>query len=310
MRDTLQSPRETALPPIISLFAKRPPHFPVPLGDPRAVARRRGQGRPSAGACALPLTGASTAALSRQSGSGWCHRAVLLMLIGTMTAGVPGTASPAHAEPVAVHPDAPPYADDVAEAARRFGIPGAWIDAVIRVESDGDRRSVSSKGAMGLMQLMPENWAEMRARLGLGSDPFDPHDNILAGTALLRDLHDRYGAPGFLSAYNAGPGRYEDYRDRHRPLPAETVAYVARLGPLMVGDVTAIGAGIAMIDPFAWANAPLFVGHARGSDSVLPAAARPSPDGTPPPIRVSDLSAIAPQSDGLFIPLATRVSAP
>ena len=59
------------------------------------------------------------------------------------------------------------------------------------------------------MQIMPQTWAELRARYGLGTDPYDPHDNILAGAAYIRELHDRYGAPGFLAAYNAGPGRYE-----------------------------------------------------------------------------------------------------
>ncbi|MHC2191232.1 soluble lytic murein transglycosylase-like protein [Bradyrhizobium diazoefficiens] len=101
----------------------------------------------------------------------------------------------------------------------------------MRVESNGDRRAVSPKGALGLMQLMPKTWADMRARYGLGRDPFDPRDNILAGAAFLRELHDRYGSPGFLAAYNAGPGRYEEFRDRHRPLPAETTAYVAAIVP-------------------------------------------------------------------------------
>ena len=46
---------------------------------------------------------------------------------------------------------------------------------------------------MGLMQIMPKTWAELRARYGLGADPFDPRDNILAGAAYIRELHDRYG---------------------------------------------------------------------------------------------------------------------
>ena len=68
---------------------------------------------------------------------------------------------------------------------------------------------------------------------GLGADPFDPHDNILAGAAYLRELHDRYGSPGFLAAYNAGPARYEDHLATGQPLPAETRAYVALLAPLI-----------------------------------------------------------------------------
>jgi len=101
----------------------------------------------------------------------------------------------------------------------------------MRIESGGNRRAVSPAGAMGLMQLMPETWATFRIRYHLGRDPFDPHDNIFAAAAFLRELRDRYGSPGFLAAYNAGPARYEVYRDRHRPLPAETVAYVKALAP-------------------------------------------------------------------------------
>lgn len=133
-------------------------------------------------------------------------------------------------------------ADYVREAAQRFGIPEAWIHAVIRIESAGRIRAVSSAGAMGLMQLMPGTWARQRARYGLGSDPFDPRDNILAGTAYLREMYDRYGRGGFLAAYNAGPGRYEEWRDRGRPLPLETRRYVASIAPLLQGGNITIAA--------------------------------------------------------------------
>ena len=113
-------------------------------------------------------------------------------------------------------------------AAARFALPGELVRAVIAAESDGRPDAVSSAGAMGLMQLMPGTWAMLRARLGLGADPFEPGDNILAGAAYLRELLDRYGDPGFLAAYNAGPGRYEQSL-AGRPLPAETQAYVARI---------------------------------------------------------------------------------
>ena len=79
------------------------------------------------------------------------------------------------------------------EAAQRFAIPASWIRAVMRVESFGDPRALSPKGAMGLMQIMPDTWSELRSRHGLGADPYDPHDNIIAGAAYLRELHDRYG---------------------------------------------------------------------------------------------------------------------
>jgi soluble lytic murein transglycosylase-like protein len=74
-----------------------------------------------------------------------------------------------------------------------------------RRHSRRKRRAISPKGAIGLMQPMPGNWANLQVRYGLGRDPFDPHDNILAGDAFLREMFDRYGSPGFPAAYNAGP---------------------------------------------------------------------------------------------------------
>ena len=121
----------------------------------------------------------------------------------------------------------------VREAAQRFGLPEDWIHAVIRIESAGRIRAVSPAGAMGLMQLMPGTWARQRARFGLGGDPFDPRENIMAGTSYLREMYDRYGPDGFLAAYNAGPGRYEEWRDRGRPLPPETRRYVASIAALL-----------------------------------------------------------------------------
>lgn len=100
----------------------------------------------------------------------------------------------------------------------------------MRAESAGDPSATSPKGAMGLMQIMPETWAGLRARHRLGADPYDPHDNIIAGAAYIRELSDRYGSPGWIAAYNAGPGRYEDSLDG-RPLPAETRAYLAIIAP-------------------------------------------------------------------------------
>lgn len=122
----------------------------------------------------------------------------------------------------------------VAEASERFGLPVAWIERAMSAESGGrtmlnGRPIVSRAGAMGLMQLMPGTWAEMRSALGLGSDPFDPRDNILAGTFYLRRMYDRFGYPGMFAAYNAGPGRYAAYLAGRQPLPAETSAYLAIL---------------------------------------------------------------------------------
>jgi soluble lytic murein transglycosylase-like protein len=124
----------------------------------------------------------------------------------------------------------------IAEAATRFAIPQAWLRAVIRAESAGCKSIdghpiTSSAGAMGLMQLMPTTWNEIQGRLHLGNNPFDPHDNILAGAAYLRELYDRYGSPGFLAAYHAGPERYETYRLGTRSLPWTTLEYLQRVRP-------------------------------------------------------------------------------
>jgi hypothetical protein len=133
-------------------------------------------------------------------------RRALLLLASVTALGMPAVAVYAQATPIAVRSASESYAGLIAEAAQRFAIPEAWIRAIMRIESRGDRRAVSPKGAMGLMQLMPETWAALRARYGLGRDAFDAHDNIVAGAAFLREMHDRYGSPGFLAAYNAGPG--------------------------------------------------------------------------------------------------------
>ena len=122
------------------------------------------------------------------------------------------------------------------EASTRFGIPVSWIERVMHAESRGQihqagRPIRSSAGAMGLMQLMPDTWTELRTRLRLGHDPDDPRSNILAGTFYLRLMYDRFGYPGLFAAYNAGPARYAQHLAGRRALPAETVAYLASVAP-------------------------------------------------------------------------------
>jgi hypothetical protein len=294
-----------ARPCSIPLFAERPPHPSVPLEEPSAVARRRGQGRPLAGACALPLTAASTMARLRRSGGRACARLVSLIVAGAFLFFAMVTPTHAHVATKRVLAATDPFSAFVAEAAQRFGIPAAWIRAVMHVESRGDRRAISPKGAMGLMQLMPDTWAALRVRYGLGRDPYDPRDNILAGAGYLRELHDRYGSPGFLAAYNAGPHRYEDYRDRRRPLPGETIAYAAELLPLMGEGAIDTAVLTASVARLTWSNAPLFAIHSDSAQVADQAALARSSRDASGGVGVRDLSAIAPQSKGLFVALSS-----
>ena len=215
-------------------------------------------------------------------------------------------------EPALAQQESPPaqsarvdIAAHVAEASQRFGIPEDWIYAVMRVESGGRVGAVSSAGAMGLMQLMAGTWARQRTRFGLGSDPFDPRDNIIAGTSYLREMYDRYGADGFLAAYNAGPGRYEDYARCGRPLPAETVSYVARIASRLQSGGTVIAtAAVPTLQATArpavipWAHASLFVTRSQHPASETVAMADPSP-GSPSPAQNGARS-------DLFAPVSAR----
>jgi hypothetical protein len=120
----------------------------------------------------------------------------------------------------------------IADAAKRFKIPAAWIRNVMRSESGGrtilnGQPIASNKGALGLMQVEPGTYAEMAEQYRLGDDPFNPKDNIYAGAAYLRWLHGKYGFPAMFAAYNTGPGHLEDHIHHGAPLPAETRAYVA-----------------------------------------------------------------------------------
>jgi soluble lytic murein transglycosylase-like protein len=176
-------------------------------------------------------------------------------------------ASPAQAETVT---DWRPF---IVEASNRFGVPTAWIERVMRAESGGrttlDARPIrSSAGAMGLMQLMPGTWADMRARLGLGSNPDDPRDNILAGTFYLRLMYDRFGYPGLFAAYNAGPKRYADYLAGRVRLPSETVGYLASVAPAVPGPVPA---------PVRPAPSPSIFAVRRNVQAIGPSDASSSP---------------------------------
>jgi D-alanyl-D-alanine carboxypeptidase len=145
-------------------------------------------------------------------------------------------------------PSDDPWGPYVREAASRFRVPEQWVRAVMRQESGGREQAVSSAGAMGLMQVMPATYAGLRSRHGLGDDPYNPHDNVLAGTAYLREMFDRYGSPGFLAAYNAGPDRLDSYLAGSGSLPDETVNYLAAITPNLGRDVPMSGPLAAYAD--------------------------------------------------------------
>lgn len=221
-----------------------------------------------------------------------------------------GAVNVAHAQPLPTHAASTAASADriqgfVEAASQRFAIPVSWIRAVMQVESAGAVHAVSPKGAMGLMQVMPETWAELRSRHGLGADPYDPHDNIMAGAAYLRELHDRFGERGFLAAYNAGPGRYEEHIATGRPLPSETLSYRTTVASLL--DIAlADGPNAAT----SWTSSSLFVARANGGF----APSRPS-SGDPPQRRhanpvVQEATALTPLSEGLFVSTATRKRQP
>ena len=241
---------------------------------------------------------------------GACAAVPILMAMLVACAMIVVMAAPASAEPppgeplpatVSAAPRPDPWAPHVAEAARRFAIPERWIRAVIAVESVGDPAALSPKGAIGLMQVMPATWEELRAKHDLGADPWQPRDNILAGVAYLREMHDRYGSvDAMLAAYNAGPGRYDEHLASGRALPAETVDYVAKIAPMIDGTAPITRSAGSSSLP-SWRRAPLFFARSTDrdhddADDSLPLSGRPSDD---PPI--VDLSALAPPSDGLFV---------
>ena len=237
------------------------------------------------------------------------HRTALRLLSGLFLGCVP--AVPVHAQVLAI-PASPVherYANYVSEAASRFAIPALWITAVMQTESYGDASITSPKGAMGLMQIMPQTWADLHARYGLGDNPYNPRDNILAGAAYLRELYDRYGTGGFLAAYNAGPGRYEQYLETGRALPSETLAYVAQVVRRI--GLNGSGGTVQEVSFFpSGVTSALFAASMDDGRTVASAA-----------IPLQDLRTVsardpqhrfglAPQSAGLFVPLSRKEASP
>jgi len=169
------------------------------------------------------------------------------------------------------------------EAAKRFGVPRDWIIEVMRQESGGrtvlhgDLPITSVKGAMGLMQVMPATYRDMRNDHGLADDAYDPRNSVLAGTAYLKFLHRKYGYPALFAAYNTGPGNLEANLLGKRNLPQETMAYLANIR-IRLGDKTSDGtfgvapgvmAKVALTRPDGQA-VEIDAAHVRAVRAVLP----------------------------------------
>jgi len=109
----------------------------------------------------------------------------------------------------------------ITEAAERHGVSFSLLKAMIKIESDFNPRAISRAGAMGLMQIMPENIKRLNIK-----DPFDPRENIMGGTRYLKQMIDRFKGklPLALAAYNAGPNIVEQYQ--RIPPYTETEDYV------------------------------------------------------------------------------------
>jgi len=138
----------------------------------------------------------------------------------------PAAASTETSRPATLSPAAPAKSTDqiVREESESQGVDSDFLHSVIRQESAGNARAVSSAGARGLMQLMPDT----AQKLGV-TDSFSPEQNVHGGARYLRELLDRYhgDAVKALAAYNAGPGAV----DRYRGVPPyrETQLYVQRI---------------------------------------------------------------------------------
>ncbi|WP_246505840.1 lytic transglycosylase domain-containing protein [Mesorhizobium silamurunense] len=231
-----------------------------------------------------------------------------LILFGALciTCVVPA-AAPAHSPP-AVMPSAPNrYEAHIAEAAKRFRLPPTWIRAVLSTESAGDQRATSRKGAMGLMQIVPNTWSDLRVRYRLGADPYDPHDNIIAGSAYIRELVDRFGSPGWIAAYNAGPGRYEASLQGRR-LPAETRAYIATVASAIGNDGTTKAISRATFSPFGWRHSEIFAARPNGNPAGHLMRPGRSPGDTSMSVTKDEPPNVASPSTGLFVPKASARS--
>ncbi|MET4312755.1 lytic transglycosylase domain-containing protein [Bradyrhizobium sp. RT4b] len=201
------------------------------------------------------------------------------------------------------------YAAFVTEASHRFAVPERWIRAVMQAESGGNAHAISPRGALGLMQIMPATWVELSVRYDLGIDPFDPHDNIMAGAAYLREMFDRFGSAGFLAAYNAGPKRYEEHLATGRALPDETQIYIATLAP-SIGIEHRNSGGSVTRRLAAWQQAPLVVVRSKSLSADTNSASGVRTMNSSKAASRAGATALVPRATGLFVRRSGEVQSP
>jgi hypothetical protein len=267
---------------------------------------------PNAGGVIISLAG--LALLSACASSG-----------GRVAAGYDTDYYVAHAEGNYQPPGPPsdPWGPYIRIASRRFDVPETWIREVMRVESGGHeylggQLTVSSAGAMGLMQVEPETYQEMAARYGLGDDPFNPYNNIMAGTAYIHEMYVVYGSPGFLAAYNAGPGRLDHFLNDGEPLPDATQNYIAMIAPNIEGDYPTQRSEADQLalntEPMGVSTGILPPGYSPEPVPGSPAPGGPAPDSPAAPVELAAVEPAPPQESTIYTPpqsgLVTEPAAP
>ncbi len=258
-----------------------------------------------------PRTGCRLAALAMMGLVAACGQTPRQAVTG---AGSYSSANSEWPRPDSYDPPGPrhdPWGPYITQAAQRFDVPERWIREVMRQESAGKQGAVSRAGAMGLMQVMPGTYGELSRRYGFGPDPYHPWDNIMAGTAYIREMYDLYGSPAFLAAYNAGPRRLEEYLYGGRGLPNETRNYVARIGPRIVDTSPSRR---APAEVYAAAEIPLNIpAGPRRADSATMYAVREQRRAPQPAVQMANTarpsSVVAPAAAATLTPARTH-SAP
>ena len=176
-----------------------------------------------------------------------------------------------------------------------------------------DATAAADCAADAQRMLAKKQWdkAVKLAEEAVGLNGQDAGYRALLGAAYLRAMHDRYGnATAMLAAYNAGPGRYDEYLSRGRPLPVETRAYLAKLASITGGSDDTRLAAAPLPDPFAWRRAALFAVR-PGAVSPAPRSADRTVSQVPPEGPADDRAGLvmadaASPSNGLFVPLSGR----